>query len=320
MSVSTPLVPTQKKDMGSGSDAVGVRGRRGMIALATVPTIVSYTIFMVLPMAYALVMSFTNWNPASLRYVHRFIGVENYRRILFGNPQFWIALKNTAYFTVLNVPIGMMVALVLATMINSVRRFKGLYRTAYYLPVLTSLVAAAIIWNWLYQPRYGLFNSVIALVASRIGLQLQMPRYLLDPKQAMPSVVAMNIWKGAGYTMVIFLAGLQGIPQSLYEAARVDGSSRLQSFWHITIPLLRPTIVFVALTGVIGSFQAFTQMYIMTRGGPVSATITIVYLLWNEAFVNSRFGYASAISFILFVMIMSLTLVQYRVLETDWSY
>jgi multiple sugar transport system permease protein len=233
---------------------------------------------------------------------------------------FWICLKNTAYFTLLNVPTGLIVALVLATLINSLNHLKGFFRSIYYLPVLTSGVAAAIIWKWLYQPRFGLFNTILAMIASELGLQITMPRYLQSIELAMPSIVAMGIWKGSGYTMVIFLAGLQGIPQSLYEAAKVDGANRLQMFFNVTIPLLRPTIIFVLLTGVIGSFQAFVQMYIMTEGGPINATRTIVYILFDEAFVNSRFGYASAISFILFLIIMALTLIQRRALQTDWSY
>jgi multiple sugar transport system permease protein len=199
-------------------------------------------------------------------------------------------------------------------------RLRGFFRSVYYLPVLTSTVTASIVWKWIYQPRFGLLNSALAAIVSQMGLQIQMPRYLMDPNLAMPAVVLMGLWQGTGYTMVIFLAGLQGIPQSLYEAAKVDGASRLQSFLHVTVPLLRPTILFVVLTGVIGSFQAFTQMFILTEGGPVNATRTIVYLLFDEAFVNSRFGYASAISFVLFAVVMTLTLLQRRTFATEWTY
>jgi multiple sugar transport system permease protein len=320
MTTDIPTIAAPSAALSRGSRAVQVKGRGGMIVLATVPLILSYVVFLIFPMLYALVMSFTNWNPASIRYPLRVVGLDNYRKILFENPLFWICLKNTAYYTLLNVPTGMVVALALAALVNALKHLRSLYRTLYYLPVLTSGVAAAIIWNWLYQPRYGLFNSILALLVSEFGLQIPMPRYLLDPKLAMPSIVAMGIWKGSGYTMVIFLAGLQGIPQSLYEAARVDGANRLQSFLRITVPLLRPTVMFVTLTGVIGSFQAFVQMFLMTTGGPGNTTRTIVYLLWDEAFVNSRFGYASAISFILFVIIMTLTLLQRRILRTEWSY
>lgn len=295
-------------------------GKRAMVMLASGPTLLFYLVFMIFPMVYALAMSFTNWNPASLRYPLEFRGLENYVKILFHNKLFWICLKNTAYYTLLNVPLGAALALLVAFLIDSLRHGKSFFRTIYYLPVLTSSAAAAIIWKWLYQPRYGLFNTIIALFVSWFGLDIQMPRYLMDLALAMPSVVAMSIWKGLGYNMIIFLAGLQGIPQSLYEAARVDGATGPQSFFHISIPLLRPTILFVFLTGVIGSFQVFVAMYVMTKGGPIDATRSIVYLLFTEAFVNSRFGYASAISFILFVVIMALTLLQRRILRTEWTY
>jgi len=305
----------------TGSRAVKVKGRRTIILLGTVPLIVSYLVFLIFPMMYAFVMSFTNWNPASFRVPLKVVGLDNYRSILFGSDLFWICLKNTAYFTLLNVPLGLVVSLTLATLINSLKHLRGFFRTIYYLPVLTTMVAAAIIWNWLYQPRFGLFNQILALIISRTGMTVSsMPQYLRDPALAMPCIVAMDVWKGSGYNMVIFLAGLQGIPESLYEAARVDGANRLQSFFRITIPLLRPTIVFVVLTGVIGSFQAFTEMFIMTQGGPINATRTIVYVLYDEAFVNSRFGYASAISFLLFIIIMALTLMQRRALRMEWSY
>jgi multiple sugar transport system permease protein len=301
MATTTPVVVSQASTK-TRSRAVRTKGRRAIILLGTVPTMLSYLVFLIFPMAYAFVMSFTNWNPASFRYPLKFVGLDNYRKILFESKLFWICLKNTAYFTLLNVPTGMALALVLATLINGLKHLRGFFRSVYYLPVLTSGVAAAIIWQWLYQPRFGLFNSILASIASQTGLQFQMPRYLGDPNLAMPSIALMGLWKGTGYTMVIFLAGLQ------------------QMFWRITLPLLRPTIMFVALTGVIGSFQAFVQMYIMTQGGPIDATRTIVYLLFDEAFVNSRFGYASAISFVLFVVIMGLTLLQRRMLRTEWSY
>jgi multiple sugar transport system permease protein len=271
-------------------------------------------------MGYAFVMSFTNWNPGAMNAPTKFIGLRNYEKILFENDLFWVCLLNTIYYTLLSVPIQLMLAVILATMINSIGHFKSFFRTMYYLPVLTTSVAVVIVWKWLYQPRYGLFNSILALIVSVTELSVKMPRYLSDPGLAMPSIAAMDIWHGIGYTIVICLAGLQGIPQALYEAAKVDGANRLQLFRHVTVPLLRPTILFVALTGVIESFQVFVQMFLMTKGGPVNATRTVVYLLFSEAFRNSRFGYASAMSFLLFVVIMGLTLLQRRFFRTEWSY
>jgi len=297
------------------------QGTWTIVALAIGPLILSYGIFLIFPMIYAFVMSFTNWNPVSMRTPLRAVGVANYSELLFKDPLFWTSLKNTIYYAALRVPAGLVISMVLATLINSLRRLKGFYRSIYYLPVLTSTVAAAIMWNWIYQPRFGLLNSVLASLIGSLGLQVSgMPRYLMDAKMAMPSIAVMSLWKGIGYDIVIFLAGLQGIPSSMYDAAKVDGATGLQAFWHVTVPLLRPTIAFIAITGVIGSLQVFTEMYIMTQGGPVNSTRTIVYMLFDQAFDNSRFGYASAISFVLFAVIMAITLLQRRVLATEWAY
>jgi multiple sugar transport system permease protein len=306
--------------MGSGSRAVGVKGRGTIIFLAVVPCVLSYAVFLIFPMLYALAMSFSNWNPASLTAELNFTGLQNYQRILFENPLFWVSLRNTIYFALLDVPANLIVALALAVLINSLKRFPDLFRTLYFLPVLTSAVAAAIIWQWILQPRFGLVNSTLAMVFESLGLRVQLPNYLNNSTFAMPSLVAMGVWKGYGYTMIIFLAALQGIPQSLYEAARVDGADGPRCFIHLTLPLLAPAVLFVVLTGIIGTLQVFVPMYLLTKGGPVDATRTVVYILFDEAFVKSRFGYASALSFVLFILIMAVTLLQRRLLQSQWSF
>lgn len=311
----------------AGSGAVKVKGRRAMILAATVPTILFYSVFLIFPVLYSLVMSFTNWNPVSVRIPLKFVGLRNYRKILT-DDLFYICLGNTVYYTLMRVPTGLVLGLVLATMINSLRYFKSFYRTVYYLPVLTTLVAAGILFRWIFQARFGLINSTLALIISEFGFEATLPRYLQDPRYAMACVAVMTLWKGVGYSIVLFLAGLQGIPQVLYEAAKVDGANSWQAFRHITVPVLRPTIFFVGVTGVIGALQSYVAQFIMSigrhmdqsGGGPVNSTRTLVFLLFDEAFINSRFGYASAIAFLIFIIIMTLTLLQRRILRIEWSY
>ncbi len=310
--------------MAEGDSSVGravrVKGRGLMLALAIIPLCIYYTVFLIFPMSYSFVMSFFDWNIASMVQTPKFIGVQNYAYALFTDNLFWVCLQNTLYYALLDIPAGVAVALLLAVLINSRPRFRSFFRTAFFLPVLTSMVAAGIIWRWLYQPQFGLINSLIQMISDAFGLALPLPRWLLDPALAMPSIALMSIWKGSGYTMVIFLAALQGIPDSYYEAARVDGANSRQTFRYITLPLLRPALIFVLITGLIGALQAFTAMFVMTRGGPVNATRTIVYLLYDQAFRMFRFGYASSIAFLLFIVILVFTLVQTRFLRVGWEY
>jgi multiple sugar transport system permease protein len=207
-------------------------------------------------------------------------------------------------------------------MINSLPRFVAFFRVIYFLPVVTSVVAISVMWQWLYQGRFGLINQVLRLVlVDTLGLQVNPSiQWLTSKELAMPSVIAMSIWQGVGFTMVIFLAGLTSIPAVYYEAAKIDGAGNWKRFLHITIPLLRPTMIFVLITGVIGSMQVFTPMYIMTEGGPVNSTKTMVFHLFDKAFSTYRFGYASSLAVILFIIILGFTLVQFRFLRTRWQY
>jgi multiple sugar transport system permease protein len=300
------------------SGAVGVAGRRLLILGTMIPLLVFYSLFLIFPMAYAFVMTFFDWNP--IRPERIFVGLANYRYALMTDLLFWVCLRNTIYYTILAVPLGTIIALALAVLLNSLPRFSTLFRTIYFLPVVTSMIAAAIIWGWIYQPRFGLLNAILDTVYQALGINLGFPGWLNDPTLARPSLVIMSTWKGVGFTVVIFLAGLQGIPRHYYEAAQVDGAGPWQIFWYITIPLLRPTLIFVLVTGVIYSLQVFTPMFVMTQGGPVNSTRTIVYLLYDWAFDMFKFGYASALSFILFALILAITLVQLRVLTVRWEY
>jgi multiple sugar transport system permease protein len=300
--------------------AVGLSGRRAMILLATIPTLAFYILWVGFPMIYSFFMSFRNWNPLAAS--QPYVGLDNYREALFQDRLFWISLKNTFYYTSVTIPLGAIVALFVAVLINSQKRLISFFRTTYFIPVVTSAVATSVMWRWLYQPRFGLINQLIKLVlVDTLGLQINPTvQWLTSKTLAMPSIIVMDIWKGLGFTMVLFLAGLTSIPSVYYEAARIDGAGRWHIFRHITVPLLQPTLVFVLVTGVIGGLQVFTPMYIMTSGGPVNSTKTIVYLLYDKAFTIYRFGYASSLAFMLFAIVLALTVIQLRVMTTRWEY
>lgn len=291
-----------------------------MIALAVVPLVLFYGVFVVFPMVWSFYMSVHNWPGATLVRDPQFVGLQNYEVALTLDRLFRKALVNTGQYVVLSIPLNILSALFLAVTINSRPRFRGVYRTLYFLPVLVSEVTASILWRYVYQPRIGLINSTLIWLSDTLHLDLTVPRWLDDPALAMPSVVFMTVWKSVGYTIVIILAGLQGVPQTLYEAARVDGAAGWRLFRHITLPLLRPTMVFLLVTQTIGSLQIFAPMFVMTRGGPVDATRTVVFHLYEQAFGNFRFGYASSLAVLLFFLILALTLVQVRFLRTRWEY
>lgn len=303
----------------SGSRAVGVSGRRAMILGTMIPLVGYYTVFLIIPTLYSFAVSFQEYNPITPT-KGAFVGLENYRFALFDDFAFWTCVRNTFYYGLIAVPLGSLIAVTLAVLINRVGRFGGVYRVLYFLPVVTSVVAAAIIWNWIYQPRFGLLNTLLEQLYGLVRINLGYPMYLNDVSWAMPSLIVFSVWHGVGFTTVIYLAGLQSIPDQLYEAARIDGAGEWNVFRHITIPLLQPTFLFVLVTGAIGAMQMFTQSYVMTKGGPADATKTMVYLLYDQAFTNFKFGYASSIAFILFAAVLAMTLVQLRFFRTKWEY
>lgn len=282
-----------------------------IIIAAMVPCILSYLVFSGFPMVYAFYLSFQSWTVGESP---EFLGFQNYLKALIADPLFYKALKNTFFYSFTIVALGTTVALLVALLVNHAGKLAGVFRTVYFIPVVTSLVAASVIWTWLYQPSFGLFNQILHLIHGPKMMWLE------SPSQALPSVMIMMIWKNLGFTMVIFLAGLQGIPQTFYEAAMIDGANRWQLFRRITIPLLKPTMTFVLVIGVIGSLQAFTEMFVMAQGGPLHATRTIVYHLYERAFEYFQLGYASATAIILFIIIMIFTYFQLRLLRTTWEY
>ncbi len=269
------------------------------------PSALHLLVFSLGPILFALYISFHHWS--ILTPERPFVGMANYRDIL-SSHDFWNSLKNTAIYT-LHVPVGMSVSLILALLMNrSNLPGLGILRTIFYLPSITSFVAIAIVWQWLYNPDFGLLNYALSF------LKLGPYPWLNHPHTALLSLMLMAIWIQAGYQMVIFLAGLQNIPAYLYEAAIIDGANAWQRFWRITFPLLMPTTFFILVTSVIGSFQVFTQVYVMTEGGPLKATEVIVYHIYKNAWDYLRMGYASAMSFVLFIIILGLTLLQFRLM------
>jgi|SRR5438093_7792447 len=268
------------------------------------PGLIFLIIFSIYTMSVALWLSFHQWN--ILQPAHPYVGLANYRQA-FHDHDFWHAVWNTILMS-LGIPVLMGLGLGVALLLNTQIRALGLFRAAYYLPVVTPLVVASIVWKWVYNTDYGLANYYL-LKAHLISSPLL---WLSSFNLALPSVVIMGIWKGVGFAMIVYLAGLQAIPQELYEAAEVDGAGRFQKFWRITLPLLRPSTFFLLVILLIQSFQAFDQIYIMTNGGPLQATSTIVFFIYRAAFVYFQMGYASALAFILFAMVLVLTLIQFR--------
>lgn len=279
--------------------------------LYLMPVVIILFAFHVMPIFYSLVVSFYEWdligNP-------EYVGGGNYSR-LFDDPMFYKSIWNTIYYAVLSVPLSITMSLAIALLLNNPIKGIGLYRTIYFIPVITSINAVAIVWNFIYHPDFGLLNKILAIFSIEPRLWLQ------DPDWAMPCIIFMSVWKGLGYNVIIFLAGLQNIPKHLYEAARIDGASRWQQFRHITWPLLTPTTFFIFVISSIGSFQVFAQVYMMTpRGGPLKSTMVIVYYLYRKAFEQFEFGYALAAAFILFIITFSVTLFNKLYLEKKVHY
>lgn len=271
-----------------------------------------FMVFMAGPVVASLVMSFTDMKSLDIRDPLAVdpVGLANYHRLL--NDELLIkAAGNTLIFVVLGVPLTMIAGLAVALGLNSgLTRLRSLFRVGYYLPVVTSIVAVAVVWRFLLQPDTGLLNSLLALVG------VKGPQWLDDPDLALPSLIAMAAWRGMGFQMVIFLAGLQAIPQALYEAARIDGASGWAQFRYVTLPSLRPTLLFVGVVATIGYLQFFEEPFVMTSGGPLSSTLSVSYHIYNQ-FGFGNYGYASAMSYALFVVIVGLSVLWFRLLRTE---
>jgi multiple sugar transport system permease protein len=276
------------------------------------PGLIHFAVFTLFAVLFALYISFHEWN--ILESDKPFVGLDNYTR-LFGDRYFRQAVWNTAQFLI-GVPLCMAVALGIALLLNTKVKGRAIFRTMFYIPVITPLVVSAIIWKWVYQGDYGLLNYYLL----KFGIINEKIPWLTDPDMALPSLILMGIWAGAGGQMVIYLAGLQAIPEEFYDAAKVDGANGFQRLLHVTVPLLAPTTFFLLITSIIGTFQVFTQVYIMTNGGPLRRTTTIGYYLYEKAFRHLDMGYATAMAFVLFAMIFVFTLIQMKLTKGDVEY
>ena len=263
-------------------------------------------VFFFLPVAASLLLSFTDFDLYALGRPDRlrWIGLENYRRLL-ADPLFWTALRNTLYFVAVGGPLSVLVSLGAALLVNHrLTRFQGLFRSLLFLPVVTTLVAVAVVWRYLYHPRYGFLNALLGWAG------MAPIDWLGDPHWAMPGIIVMAVWKNFGFNMVVFIAGLQSIPRRLYEAAEMDGADGLRQFRYITLPMLAPTFLFVTVMTLIGYVQLFAEPYVMTQGGPGDSTLSVALLMFQEGFRWWNLGYAAAVAFVLFILILLGTLVQ----------
>lgn len=274
------------------------------------PWIIGFLIFALGPMLYSIGLSFCKWDiftPAE------FVGLANYKK-LAADPLFVKSIGNTLFYTAFAVPLGIAGALGLSMLLNQKIRGITIYRTIYYLPAVVSGVAVALLWRWIFNYEYGVLNAILGDV---FGIA-NPPEWLGSELWSKPSLILMSLW-GIGGGMIIFLAGLQGIPEQLYEAAEIDGANVLERFRHITIPMLSPVIFFNLIMGIIGSFQVFVQVYIMTSGGPSNSTLFYVLYLFNNGFQFFKMGYASALAWVLFVIVLAVTVVQFK-LAGRWVY
>ena len=276
------------------------KSNRMWVLFFLLPSLLGFALFIIYPIFYSLGVSFTNWDLINAK---EFIGFGNYSRLL-SDPQFWNSLKNTFFFIIGYLPSVMIIGLLIALLLNSKLKMKVLFRGIYFLPVVTSWVAVSLVWKWLFNPKFGLINYFIEMIG------LSGPSWLNDPKTAMIAIIITSVWKDIGFIMVLYLGGLQNISTSLYEAAGIDGASKFQQFWKITLPMLKPTTFFVSMISLINSFQVFDQVNIMTEGGPGDSTTVLVQNIYNSAFKYSEMGYAAAMSWVLFLIILVVSLVQ----------
>ena len=282
------------------------------------PAVILFSIFVFIPVVSSLFLSFTRYNALT---APKWIGLDNYYQIFFKDPRFWKALGNTVVYVIGVVPIGISISLLLAVAIDQKIKFKNFYKAIFFMPVVTSVVAVSVIWKWLFAgEKYGLINYWLL----KIGINPV--DWLMSPTWTLPAIMIMSIWAGLGYNMILLLAGLQTIPQTLYEVAEIDGAGVWHKFWRITLPLLRPTLLFVVIMSVINSFQLFEQVYIMTSGtgegvgGVLDCALSLVAYLYEKGFQRFEMGYASAIAYILFAIILSVTLVNMKAIRTKFEY
>jgi multiple sugar transport system permease protein len=298
MAKDTMQVTSKKKGLSKAA-------RNNLVAYSFIaPNFIGFCVFTLVPMVFAIGLAFCNWDG-----VHpiEFIGLENFANLL-SDPVFKIAFVNTIVYALGTVPFTLICSLGLAILLNQNVKCRNFFRTVSFFPYVASLVAVAAVWNMIFSPSMGPVNMIL----SSLGVT-NLPRWAAGKETAMITVIMFSIWKNMGYYMVIYLAGLQGVNPELDEAAGLDGAGKWQIFWNVTLPQLRPTTFFVVIMLTISSFKVYDQMYMITQGGPGNATMTLVYYIYNVAFVNTpKYGYASAISMILFLLVLIVTLIQFK--------
>lgn len=278
------------------------------VILFLAPSLLVIFLFFFFPVLVAFLMSFTDFDIYSLGNLNnmRFVGLKNYYNLL-NNEMFWTSLKNTFYFVIVGGPLSVATSLGAALLLNSkMIKYKSIFRLVYFLPVVTTLVAVSIVWRYIYHPRFGLLNYILSFFG--VG-QID---WLGDPTFSMPAIILLAVWKNFGYNMIIFIAGLQNIPEELYEAASIEGATEWQKFKSITLPMLAPTSLFIGVITMIGYFQLFAEPYVMTQGGPLNSTLSIVLYMYQEGFRWWNIGYSTAIAFLLFMIILIGTAIQFK--------
>jgi multiple sugar transport system permease protein len=308
------LSSTPAEAAGVGRTPLGLRLRPHVTGWAfAVPFLVIFLVFLAIPILASFALSFTSFGIANIRdwFSADVVGFENYTN-LFDDERFLKAARNTAVFVVFGVPLTMALGLIAAVGLNqALGRLTSFFRVGYYLPVVTSIVAIAVIWRYLLHPDYGVVNALLAEVG------IDGPNWLGQRSTALPSIIALGVWRNLGFDIVIFLAALQGINPTLYEAARVDGARPHQIFFRITLPLLRPAILFLAVITSAGYLQLFEEPFVMTGGGPLDSTLSVAMYVYEQGFDFLNLGYASAIAYALFVVIVVLAFIQFRLLRTE---
>lgn len=282
--------------------------------LFLLPSLIGFLVFVVGPIIGSFGLSFFRWNLLS---APEFIGLTNYIQLITQDSIFHKVLGNTLYYTVTIVPLQLALGLIIAVALNQSIRGTSIYRVIYFMPVVTNIVAAALVFQWLLNRDFGIISAWIWELAASTGWSIQPPDWLNSTIWAKPAVVLLTLWKNVGFTMVIYLAGLQNVPDVLYDASKVDGASAWQRFRYITIPMVSPTTFFLLVIQMIGAFQLFAEPFVLTRGGPAQATLSIVYYIYQNAFEFQRMGKATAIAWILFAIIFVFTFIQVR-LQRRW--
>jgi len=312
--MTVPALAQRRTVLEATSVASKRRWREDLIGWAfAAPFVILFGLFMALPILASFALSFTSFGLKDLQNPigAKFIGLDNYIRLL-SDGTFWTSLLNTFYFVVVGVPLTLIAGLLIANALNrGITRFRTAFRVGYYLPVITSIVAIAVVWRFVLNPDVGLINMLLD------GIGIQGPAWLANPVTAMPSIIAMAVWRNLGFAMVVFLAGMQAIPLQLYEAASIDGAGRWQSFRHVTVPLLRPTILFMTVITTIGYLQLFEEPFVMTDGGPLDKTLSVSMYMYQQGFEFFHQGYAAAIAWVLFLIVALVAVIQFRVLRSQ---